>query len=102
MNKLLINVNLLYTTPLNTSQVNDKCTACFKRTSLSSSGAIHPPTKVKARLASAFVRGCIAPDEERLILLKPVVQFSCVKRYFIFAYTLITSLFIYYETRSTF
>ena len=55
----------------------------FKRTSLSSLGAKQPG------LPSAFVVvGCFAPDEERLVLLKLVVQFSfflwCVKMFRIY------------------
>ena len=67
----MINVKKLYTRPLNTRYVNDKCTTGFKRTSLSSSSAIPD------YLASAFEgEGHIAPDEERLVLSKPVMQFS--------------------------
>ena len=54
----MINVEKLYTRPLNTPQENDKCTTGFKRTSLSSSSAIRPPpTKAEARLGYALVGG---------------------------------------------
>ena len=64
-------------------------TTGFKRTSTSSSNAKHStPKKAEARLVldsnqlsidSAFMRvGGFVPDEERLVLSKPVVKFSFI------------------------
>ena len=95
--------------PLDSPYVKENCAAGFERTSLSSSGAKRPTTrKAECRLylrrrslLSAFVVvGCFAPDKERLVLSKPVMQFSLTYRVsrgiFIFVYTSFTSFFIYF------
>ena len=87
----------LYKIPLDTPSVKENCKTNFKKTSLSSSGAIHPTSMC---LASAFMEvRPIAPDEERLVLSKLVVQFSFTygvyqEVFYIFVYTLIGSFFI--------
>ena len=56
------------------------CTIGFERTRFSSSGAMRPTTNdnyLTTSLPSVFVVvGRIAPDEEKLVFSKPVVQFS--------------------------
>ena len=75
--------------------MKENWTTGFERTSFSSSGAIRPTsTKAEARLLKGKQKpesevGHIALDKERIVLSKPVVQFSFtygVLKYFIYLF----------------
>ena len=74
------------------------CTVCVSKGSFSS--------RLLLNLASAFVVvECIAPDEERLVLLKPVVQFSFtygVSRGLLYIFLYINQQFIYCDTSNNY
>ena len=58
----------MYRKPLDTQQIKENCTTGFKRTSLSSTGAMRPtPTKAEARLSKTqeSKRGNKQPIEKK-------------------------------------